>query len=376
MLKLKSLTESLEAKYLTEQGELVEKFGDMPSWLSKRILTTKYTNTDGQVRSWKTQGVTNRKNSTKNPWDIALEKNPNFGPSPTYGKSRGEQNADDSLFGQLNAHNINMDSVKVIEGDKPTKRTDERLKEPNIPIFLFKNGQVYMKGINDNEEYAGDGEYKKFKYLPMKTLLSDEVEKFAYIDGSDDSNFTSGAKKLARTNMRRELAEVPNYFRTPDEAGKSKYMGRGVRAQVDKSGYLVVPTPEKYKDKLAELKCTKIYDILDEYYNYLNDVRDELAYILSSSDLKNSRSSDSDYYKAFRTSRNMFSLLDDAVDTYVSVLSRVDRITNDPNLNEDDKKRELISMINHSWEYKELRDDIEKLKRDGKSLFNTTIDWI
>ena len=70
------------------------------------------------------------------------------------------------------------------------------------------------------------------------------------------------------------------------------------------------------------------------------------------------------------------SLYFSGVGTYVSVLSRVDRITNDPNLNEDDKKRELISMINHSWEYKELRDDIEKLKRDGKSLFNTTIDWI
>ena len=169
-IDLKKLNESLENKY--QSFELNEKFGDMPDWLSKRILTTKYNIYDGQRR--RDVGL----HKTKGRWgattDDLEKKDPKAGPRASYTNARGAT-GDQSLFGQLLAHGINMDSVNVIEGNKPEKRTDPRLKEPNIPIFLFKNGQVYAKGINDNEEYSGDKSYKAFKYLPMKLLLSDEV---------------------------------------------------------------------------------------------------------------------------------------------------------------------------------------------------------
>ena len=186
-VRLKNLNESLERKYglnestETETTELTEKLSDsMPDWLKKRLLVTKYSN--GGNRIYRNLGTHKSNADNKNPED-------DFSKRPTYAKGRGDVNTQDqSLFGRMLTKGINLDDVTVEEGAVPTKRTDPRLKEPNIPIFLMKNGQVYAKGLNDQEEYRDD-DSKPFKYVPMKTLLAD-CEKFAYIDGNNDNNFS------------------------------------------------------------------------------------------------------------------------------------------------------------------------------------------
>lgn len=364
LINLNKLNESLEAKYLNEtieeDVELNEAFGDMPSWLSKRILTTKYNKYDGQHR--KDYGV-----YKKDQWgSMDLDsKNPNVGPNATYTNARNAK-GDQSLFGQFLAHGINMDSVKIIEGEKPAKRTDPRLKEPNIPIFLFENGQVYAKGINDNEEYSGDNSYRAFKYLPMKELLSDQVVKFAYIDGNDDENFKVAKKKEDRAKSRMDLPPQ----REKDKAGVQSWRGNW-----DKSGYRQIPSADRYRDKLAELKCTKIYDVLDAKRDLLEETKEELANIMLSTDIK-SMKDDQDYATAFTAYENIYEKFQRATSNYIDVLKAVDRIVNDENMDEERKRQELIYLINYNSDYSRLMSYTKEIEQMAPSVFNSIIDWI
>ena len=362
---LNSINESLEKKY-TESYELDEKFSDsIPDWLGKRILTTKY----ARRRSARSGNSNQRAGLVKGNLN---DKNPGEGPSPTYINPRGEYSNDDSLFGKFLEKGVNLDSVQVIEGEKPEKRTDARLKEPNIPIFLFKNGQVYAKGINDNEEYAGNGEYRAFKYLPMKTLLSDEVEKFAYIDGNNDNNFKATETRIERGKTQAELNKLPNYFRNKQRAGQNLDRRRSWQDIYDKSGYLI--DPSRYKAQLAELKCNRIYDLLDEKYNILEQAKEGIADVLMSVDLKDSENSD--YSKVFTDYNNFFDLFKNAVESYKLCVKNIDTILNDENRSDKEKREMLLNFINYDGNYDTFMTTIKEIEKQSPKLFNSIIDWI
>lgn len=366
LLKLNNLNESLERKYLTESEELTETMADMPDWLKKRILTTKYTRNDGQYG--RNMGV--KDTSYRNGRDVIDAKNPEAGPRPTYTKARGAKREDSSLFGQLLAHGINMDTVNIIEGPLPEKRTDPRLKEPNIPIFLFPNGQVYAKGINDNEEYAA-AEYKAFKYVPMKTLLS-EVSAFAYIDGTDDNNFKVKDKRAAREKTKNELRNIPNYNRDKSMAGHTDWRGTPL---FDKSGYKIIKTVDRYKDKLAEMKCSKIYDVLQEKEDYLKEVKEELANIFMNTDIKDMHNDDPDFKAAFKGSDNIFDTFARAVDNYNACISHLDNIMKS-DWDDERKKQEIIYFINYDSNFDRLNERIKEIQKMAPKVFNSIIDWI
>ena len=362
LINLHKLSESLEAKYLQE-SQLNEKFGDMPDWLSKRILTGKYNRYDGQGQ--RNYGI-HKTDQYGNP-DMGA-KNPEFGNRPSYINAR-DSSGDQSLFGQMLAHGINLDSVKVIECDKPEKRTDDKLKAPNIPIFLLSNNQVYVKGINDNEIYRGDNPTYAglaFKNVSMKVIL-DEVVKFAYIDGTDDDNFRVNEVRGARDKMKQDMKGIPE--RKREKAGTQGW------ENYDKSGYKQIPSAKRYKNKLVELKCSKIYDVLDEKYQFLEEIKQELANIMFSTDIK-SMGDDEDYATAFTAYENIYEKFQKAVSYYVDVLATVDRIVNDDNKDEASKKEELIYFINNDADYSSLMYYTKELEKMAPSVFNSVIDWI
>lgn len=363
LINLHKLSESLEAKYLQE-SQLNETFGGMPDWLSKRILTGKYNKYDGQDR--RRYGI-RKKDQFGNP-DME-GKNPEFGNRPSYINAR-DSSGDQSLFGQMLAHGINLDSVKVIECDKPEKRTDDKLKAPNIPIFLLRNNQVYVKGINDNEVYRGDNPTYAglaFKNVSMKVIL-DEAVKFAYIDGTDDDNFKVNEVRGARDKMKQDMEGIPE--REREKAGT-----QGRRGRWDKSGYWQIPSAERYKKKLAELKCSKIYDVLDEKCQLLEETKQELANIMFSTDIKSMRD-DEDYATAFTVYENIYEKFQRAVSYYTNVLATVDRIVNDDYTDEERKKEGLVYFINNNADYSSLIYYTKELKKMAPSVFNSVIDWI
>lgn len=376
-VRLKDLNESLEKRYglaepttLNESTELNERFSDdMPDWLKKRMLTTKYSNKGSNGR--RDMKLHKGDRETKNP-----EKD--LSARPTYVSSKGDERMkDQSLFGKMLEKGIDLDNVNVIEGDIPTKSSDPRLKEPNIPIFLMKNGQVYAKGLNDKEEYR-DGGYKAFRYIAMKTLLAD-CEKFAYIDGADDSNFNVEAKKKSRGLMKQELEKDPYYNRDKNNAGGSRYFPMKGWLQIDKSGFPVFPTVDKYKNELAKIKCDRIHDILKEKEDYINYVKEEMANILMNADVKTDlTNSNSDFGRAFSDGRRFgdaFNYLQAAAKALVEVEYRLDQIFTD-GFSEEEQRAQIVRLINDSYEYSNLMDYVAKLEKLAPTLFNSIIDWI
>lgn len=376
-VRLKDLNESLEKKYgltepttLNESTELNERFSDdMPDWLKKRMLVTKYSS--GGNRGRRDLKLHKGNMDSKNP-----EKDPHA--RPTYVSSKGdERSKDQSLFGKMLEKGIDLDNVKIIEGDVPAKSSDPRLKEPNIPIFLMKNGQVYAKGLNDKEEYK-DGGYKAFRYIAMKTLLAD-CEKFAYIDGADDSNFNVEAKKKSRGLMKQELEKDPYHNRDMKNAGGSRYFPTKGWLQIDKSGFPVFPTVDKYKNELAKIKCDRIHDILKEKEDYINYVKEEMANILMNADVKTDlTNSDSDFGRAFSDGRKFgdaFNYLQLAAKALVEVEYRLDQIFTD-GFSEEEQRAQIVRLINDSYEYSNLMVYVAKLEKLAPTLFNSIIDWI
>lgn len=371
-VRLKDLNESFEKKYglteeLNEEVELNEKLSDkIPDWLAKRLLVTKYSDNGNSYR--RDMGLHKSSASAKNP-------ETDYGKMPTYSKGKGSgAHEDQSLFGQMLKKGINLDTVDVISNvDVPTKTSDPRLKEPNIPIFLMKNGQVYAKGINDREEYK-DADYKAFKYISMKTLLND-CEKFAYIDGTDDDNFSVERKQIGRSLMKNELDKIPNYERQPQNAGRNRrYKDKGW-VDFDKSGYAIIPTVDKYKDKLAEIKCDKIHDILKEKEDYLNYVKEELSNILMNTDIKSDLTSgDSDFSQGFNA---LFDWFKDSARALVAIEYRLQDIFSESNnYSKDEQRKKVLDIINHDWDYSRLMENIRKIEKVAPTLFNSIIDWI
>ena len=320
MLRLRNLVESLENKYnLNESNLLNEKFSeDMPDWLVKRLLTTKYTPTSRVYqRDLGGSAHFNGDNAYNYLQGKGAKKNPNYGKAPEYKQAEYD---DQSLFTGLLEKGISLDSVKIIEGPVPISDTDKRLQSPNIPIFLLNDGVVYIPGVNDEEKLGSRktlGAYKISALLP-------QCKKFAYIDGNDPDNFKRKDKQGTRYQ---ELsgsiyrADSPEKDRNGNPIGgvKNTYWNK-----YDKSGYKVIPPSDRYKDKLDEIKAGKIYEIMKEYEDYLTDAQQEIA-------------------------------------NYISSLS----------MKEYSSNMETIKKL-----HKELTREINRLKDASKEVFNSTIDWI
>ena len=369
-MKLRNITESLEKKYnLNESKTLNEKLSpDMPEWLAKRLLTTKYTDTGDDFLDRDLTGAAHYPGKgTITYRQRAKEKNPEFGQTPAY-KQLEVWDGDQSLFTKMLDADINLDNVKVIEGPIPTSKNDKRLKPPNIPIFLFDNGVVYARGLNDNEKL---GSRKSLGAYSIDSILA-QCKKFAYIDGSDDDNFHKGLSA-----KRREQRENSIYrLNGPEKDRDNKSLGDAnfdPFHEYDKSGYVTIPTVEKYENKLNEIKAGKIYDILKGYEDYLKIAQQEYANYISSISIEDFTGEGDD------TVEDIYTSLYDAIKEFINIRKYVDRILNNSLLNDQEKRDEIIDIITGSSleaDLEELDEYITELKDMTKKVFNSTIDWI
>lgn len=376
MIRLNNLVESLEKRYnlsesrnLNESHRLNEKFSDnMPDWFAKRILTTKYTPTS-RIYQRDLGGSAHFNGGTARNYlqDKGAKKNPNYGKAPDYKQS--EYN-DQSLFTGLLNKGISLDSVKIIEGPIPISDTDKRLQSPNIPIFLLNDGVVYIPGVNDEEKL---GSRKTLGAYDINTLLG-KCEKFAYIDGNDPDNFKRKDKQNTRYN---DLSGSIYRTDSPEKDRDGNPIG-GIKNtywyKYDKSGYKIIPPAEKYKSKLDEIKANKIYEVMKEYEDYLTDAQQEIANYISSLSMQEYRSNNS-------IIRDLQTKLNDAIGYYVTVDKHINEIVNDNSTTDEQKRNNLIDLINSQWPYrfegiKELDREVVRLKDASKEVFNATIDWI
>lgn len=389
VIKLKSLTESIEKKYLNESS-LNEKYSDsMPDWLQDRLNYTQYKNRHMNTRdvpypALKSDTAYNRTQkdeitgamttrdtsldySALPKADKLAKKGGHRTPSYQY---RGGQNVTDdqenSLYYNFRKMGIPLDKVKIIEGPIPTKSTDPRLKEPNIPIFLLDDGQVYAKGINDNEVDPDSG--VGFKHTSMKNVLS-RTKAFAYIDGEDSSNFNAFDVKAERRNTAQDWRKYErNRTKDVDSEGQ---ITRGF----DKSGY---PVPidkweksnatylSQYAKKQLESYREKLIEVIDSYKifqaNLFDTLKDDNTYLgdydgfyerSSIGDIRSDRQKD--LYKYVTYARRMYTKAleaategnDSEVNTYINRMSNY--IDNANNIMEETglmpKKLSVIDWI-------------------------------
>lgn len=413
---LNNLTESIEKKYgitneepkqrrqlnesveLNEGVELNEALSDlMPDWLKQRILTTKYRyygNGGKSRRSDKELGI-------HRGWDINA-KNPGFGPQPTYGRRKGDElYQDQDLWSKFLAKGVNLDTVEVISGDIPTKSTDPRLKEPNIPIFLFDNNQVYAKGINDYEEttlpFAANGKQTFGKVSPKR--LIDNCIAFAYIDGNDDKNFIDPMKADARkeyndsslSDYKNQYKRVPkNEMPNPDvftrwnqNQGKSTVRW-GIpsagynRYDIDKSGYIVTDLADKYRDALVEAKVGKFDKQMEKFARQINEFYSTLQSELNNLDVMEIDENGDDLIKEIAHYLGKVR----SVASYYNNLKR--EVENDIQVRMDSwgyereqAVREAVEyIIRYSSYYREVKNQIPNIEEFIDTKLSSEIDWI
>ena len=357
-VKVRNLYESLEKK-LNESNEvsLTEAFNDsFPDWLKKRLV---------QVRQFHGQPKSSGSNDA-DPMNVPRENRPTYAsPRGFYGNDR-ELGLFDSLL-----KGTDIQKLEVHEGELPTKRTDPRLKEPNIPVWGFPNGQVYIPGFNDNEEFTrSDGKRAAFKYIPAKFLLSD-ASHFAYIDGSTLPESTYLDIQNQRRLTASELKDL-NYGRMnkdPEQFVQNVPSGWGlpknIQASRDKSGYVV--NPRKFYDKLAEAKAEKYGEELQKYHDMLVEYRDDITSAMG-------------YYDPFeqkdeyRQLSDLLRTLMNAIDYYNSMAEDIEDLANkmnpkDPN---DYYKKMIVRRV------QDLQNNryIKELEKGGNDIFLGSADWL
>ena len=350
-VRLRNLNESLEKLYESSNTSLTEAFDDsFPKWLKDRLVDVrKFHGTD--------------KNTDRDINAVPRANRPSYtSPRGWYGNDK-----DLGLFNGLLKKGVDLQNFKVIEGPVPEKRTDERLKSPNVPIWHFPNGQVYIPGINDNEETTiVPGKEMAYKYVPIKYLVAN-ADAFAYFDenqlGTED---TYSKTRLNRLEKSKELKKMGYGRQGKDPAqfvpNKPYRWSRDEEAHFDKSGYLV--DPKIYKDKLADIKAANYSVELEKVYNAISEYRDDISTAMQ-------------YYDPFENV-NEYNSLQNSMDTlkwaakkYNDTASRIKQIAEDVDMSEENKryyiKRYMQDLKDYSY--------IERVM-EGSDIFLSGANWL
>ena len=317
------LAESLTDKYLTEAWS-----ESMPNWMKPRLnATAMYSDRNAGKKSdygnVKGQGTT---------WDMADYQKPRGG-------FRGK-----NLYQSFIDLGIDLSQTEFIEGEIPTKKSDDRIQPPNIGIWNIPfTGQVYAKGVNDLEKLRSSANMPSeltkyidypFKSLPIKALyeLSDH---FCYIPGnkivnrdyrqiSSDRNELNKWRRSQKGGIANRMPAESTYLKNHEFGDPSKgtpfdYLSYSdvLDLQADKSGYYVVPSSKRYAKELAQRKADKYADKLVEYERKLKDL------FLSLQDMWSTLDWDEVDYTETNLRESAAHAYRSALDDYKTILSRV-----------------------------------------------------
>lgn len=360
-VNLKSLNESLSKKYIVEDINLTEAFDEsFPKWLKDRIVTVKTYHEPGGYRKVPNDQRPRYKNSRK-------------------GEDAYLSSDDKSLFKKALSKGIDFTKTKVIEGPIPEKKNDERLKEPNIPIWLFSNGQVYIEGVNEDEIYS---DLKKaFSYLSMKDKLAN-AKAFAYIDGTTLDPQAYKDKLSQRDAMVKDIHQAikdnpsAGIFRKGDPekfytnvtgSYETRDLSRAeLYGHIDKSGYVI--NPNRYKEALKKAGAKKVFQNLESVYDRIIEVKDDIAAAASYIDPFEDR----DNYKQLSY---FMDNLTDTIREYNNISNELKQFSdkyNSGQMNKQDYEYWLIrynDQIKNSSRFKDLKDM-------GNDIFLAGVDWL
>ena len=328
------LAESITKKYATP---LNEAWGNVPDWM-KGPLTRgnnydKMTSSKVYQKAYAEQkalgaGDYEAASIAQEVWE--QDKGVTVQDFADYRQPRGQYTSDSkkTLRAQFMEKGIDLNNpnMKFIEGEPPKSNKDPRLQPPNIGIWYIPSrdgrayDQVYAKGFNDLEKPfkpvvpAPD---RAFVSIPLKTM-AEISSKFCYIDGSTIEK--RDYETIRQTRRQNEVDDNSlihsGQMRLPKEE-RGNYWGSH---SVDKSGYVVIPSSDKYADKLEEMKLKGWAKKLTDTENELNSLLSTYQKSVSTLDMLDF---DSNFRWATKSFTNYFS---GAVDDYKRALREIDDI--------------------------------------------------
>ena len=369
------LAESLTKKYATP---LNEAWGNAPDWMKGPL--TRGNNTDNMLKSKVYQkAYANAKAQGKMDYQAAGEAEEAWQNAKgitevdfaDYQQPRGQYTSDSkkTLRSQFMEKGIDLNNpnMKFIEGEPPKSKNDPRIQPPNIGIWYIPSqkgrayDQVYAQGINDLEKpfdpAADVGNYSStpFKYFSVKKL-AEISSKFCYIDGSTIEKRDYENIRQTRKDRQSDIiwGQARGQERIPEEE-------RGNYSQyfVDKSGYIVIPSSQKYADKLKELK-------LKGWAKRLSNIENELNSLLSTYQKSIATIDMLDFDDDFKGSLNEFnSDFRRAVNYYKQALNEIAYIQGIYVTNSSEFLQELKASG-----FKRALDSCESYMKDAKDDFS------
>ena len=229
------------------------------------------------------------------------------------------------LYGILRDKGIDFEAIEFIEGEVPQSNGDARMKLPNVGVWHFPNGQVYMLGINDLEKYADvSSKYydKNFGSVPFK-MLKEEADAFCYFNIDEAGKKDYGALKTSRDEWRDWLRNPENKYAKLSDIEQKKDVDPGRRDVFDKSGFRSVPSAKKYADILRKMHAKDYAKDLENYEQRLKkcfmtiqqDILDDFNW--DDDDLYDVvRSATSGYQQSVRGYKNLLRKVKELQDNY------------------------------------------------------------
>ena len=374
------LAESLTKKYSTP---LNEAWGNVPDWMKgplargdnsekmkkSKVYQKAFADAQAQGQGDHMADITARK-----AWEDA--KGITRKDFADYRQPRGSWSSDSAktLHSQFMAKGIDLNNpnMKFIEGDPPKSKQDPRLQPPNIGIWYIpsregrKFDQVYAQGINDLEkpykpEKSIEGTDKPFMKISLKSL-AEISSKFCYIDGTTIKNrdFTELDNIRAKNKNDYKIAINKGLERVPKSMNNWRIR--------DKSGYIVIPSSQKYAEKLEEIRLKGWAKKLAGTENELNSLLSTYQKTISTIDIL-------DFDNPFRDAAKVFTdAFTTAVDFYKLALQEIDYIKSKYTVNSED----FLWRLKNSYFQRYLencQDNLSKAKDVFKDYMLSEIDF-
>ena len=367
------LAESITKKYATP---LNEAWGNVPDWMkgpltrgdnhdkmiSSKVYKKAFADAQAQGYSDYFADMEGRK-----AWEEAKgTKEQDFA---DYRQPRGQYTSDSkkTLRAQFMEKGIDLNNpnMKFIEGEPPKSNKDPRLQPPNIGIWYIPSrdgrayDQVYAKGFNDLEKPykpvvpAPD---RAFVSIPLKTM-AEISSKFCYIDGS-----TIEKRDYENIRQTRKARQSDIIWDQAHGQGRIPEEERGdfsTAYTIDKSGYVVIPSSDKYADKLEEMK-------LKGWAKRLSNIENELNSLLSTYQKSIATIDMLDFDTDFQRSLNEFnSAFQRAITYYKNALNEI-AIIQSMHVTDSSEFLQELKTSN----FKNALDKCESYMEDAKDYFS------
>ena len=290
-----------------------------------------------------------------------------------YSRDTGRGSADvarDILNGYSfpNYGQIDFSKANFISAPVPSKVDD--------PIFtdISKVCFVYLKSEYDKTVWVPrfSSESEKFildngKEIAMKYFNSKQLKEYGkdmcYIDINDPNNF-KGEKVKERAQ-----AKAGSVERRRNVSASDWDVQRG---NIDKSGYVRIPSARRLEDKLRELKIKKLPENVEATRNAIVQLQKDLnraENLVISNISANPNSFDYSTRNDLLSSRQSFNR---ALSTYQELLQSADDLTNNKAMDDYTKRWKMNDIINKL-------NNIESYLKDCSSYIDkylpTSIDW-